>query len=613
MLSGAPTDAGDYTLTVSIPNSNKYYTGSQVVSFSIAKKTVTIAAPDQAILAGQPFQSMMPVYSGFVAGDNVNGAAVAVQAVIAPAANSDLSKAGSAVLQVADIGTLTELAAKNYEFGPTVDGKLTILKAAVDTEKSGESPDGTGSSYKPDANSGIIQTAVIKEPGLPPATLKTDLNEAVAEKLLSSAELQEVKTGADALVYLVLSDADAAKDAAAEQAIGQKALTLNGGMKIGMYFDLSMFKRVGEDAPVQISESGTKVAVGLTVPEDLKLADDTMTRTYTVLYMHDGVVSEIAPIYKDGILLFDADRFSTYSIAYVDTLKPTDNGNATPTASPAPVAPANGADDTAAAEAENPAAVKTKKKTKKTDEPTVQEATATPTPAVQPETDNAGGQQQLPDTVKLQPTDKVEKEKELQLRDAVTKLGKLDPQIHQSFYVQVPDTADGGSGRNVVITIDIPENLRAKGRSFYLVGVDADGKVVVLQNQSTEDGVFSAAAPAGTVWQMVYEDNGAEFSDYVAKDGTIPTTGTDVLHVSTNHCLWHWVVLLAALCGVVLEWLLRKKHKLARVLLAADVAVMVLAAILGWCRWDVPALLLGLALAAGGYILGQKQNKKEST
>ena len=112
---------------------------------------------------------------------------------------------------------------------------------------------------------------------------------------------------------------------------------------------------------------------------------------------------------------------------------------------------------------------------------------------------------------------------------------------------------------------------------------------------------------------MVYEDNGAELSDYVAKDGTIPTTGTDVLHVSTNHCLWHWVVLLAALCGVVLEWLLRKKHKLARVLLAADVAVMVLAAILGWCRWDVPALLLGLALAAGGYILGQKQNKKEST
>lgn len=69
--------------------------------------------------------------------------------------------------------------------------------------------------------------------------------------------------------------------------------------------------------------------------------------------------------------------------------------------------------------------------------------------------------------------------------------------------------------------------------------MDADGKVVVLQNQSTEDGVFSAAAPAGTVWQMVYEDNGAELSDYVAKDGTVPTTGTDVLHVSTNHCLWH--------------------------------------------------------------------------
>ena len=67
---------------------------------------------------------------------------------------------------------------------------------------------------------------------------------------------------------------------------------------------------LGEDAPVQISESGTKVAVGLTVPEDLKLADDTMTRTYTVLYMHDGVVSEIA-----GYTILQNQGFAGNSVA----------------------------------------------------------------------------------------------------------------------------------------------------------------------------------------------------------------------------------------------------------------------------------------------------------
>ena len=607
LLAGEPTDAGDYTLTVSVPAANKYYEGSLTLPFSIAKKTVTVAVADQAMLTGQTFQSAAAVYSGFLDADNVGGAAVAVPCTIAPAAGTDLNKAGTAVLEITDPGALTAEAAKNYQLDTSATGLLTIVEAASGTEKAGSSPDGTGSSYRPGLDSGVIQTAVIREPGLPPTTLNTDLNAAVAQALLSADELQQVQNGANALVYLVLSDADALADAGAENAIAAKAQTLNGSMQIGIYFDLAMYKRVGGNAPVRITEAGTKAAIGITLSEDLKLTDDSMVRTYTVLFDHNGVTGSITPTYRNGILYFDTDLFSTYAIAYVDTVKPSASSAAsqssaasTPAATPAP------AEDIAA-----PAASSKKTGTKKT-KPA---SSASGTPAASSGTQQPGsgstsaGGTQPGNTVRLQPVTEIPKENRLQLADALKKLNKLDDKLKSGFYVQVPDAGDSqDKSQNVAFTIDIPAELQAEGRTFYLVGVDADGKVIVLQNQSMEDGVFSASAAPGTVWQLVYEDGGADLTSQVSGDGTVTAENGTTVRVSTNHCFWHWVILVLAVCGAALAWLLRKKKWAAAAVTALDAAGMVLAMFQGWCRWDGPMLAVGLVLAVGCWLLGRRQN-----
>ena len=43
-LDSAPIDAGKYTVTVSVPDDNKYYLGSSHAEFSIDKATITVKA-----------------------------------------------------------------------------------------------------------------------------------------------------------------------------------------------------------------------------------------------------------------------------------------------------------------------------------------------------------------------------------------------------------------------------------------------------------------------------------------------------------------------------------------------------------------------------------------
>ena len=134
----------------------------------------------------------------------------------------------------------------------------------------------------------------------------------------------------------------------------------------------------------------------------------------------------------------------------------------------------------------------------------------------------------------------------------------------------------------------------------------------MLRNVSMQDGVISASAAPGTIWQVVYEDSGAQLSGSIAQDETVPDSGGAAIKVSTNHCLWHWLVLALALLGTVLEWMLRKKRRAALILLAVDGALMLLAAILGWCGWDFPVFAAGLILTAGSCFLSRKHRGADS-
>lgn len=322
VLSGAPKDAGEYTVTIKIPGDNVYYKGSVEISFTIAKRTIRILPKDQAMLAGQSFKAAEPEYEGFIGNDNKDGSAIATNAVIEPEAGADLTKAGKVVIRVTDAGSLTAEVAKNYELDTTVTAILTIIAIPTNPGK-----DESGSSVKldeQDPDSGIVKIAVIKdEKNLPKTEIEADFTVEVAEALLNASEIERVKGGENALVYLLLSEADDTVTAEEKQKIEALAESTAKGMNIGLYLDLSLYKKVGNDAPSKITQTGNQtVTIDITLPESLKAAN--AERTYYIIYVHDGVAKQIRSQYKDGVLTFEASEFSVYAIAYKDkTVTPT--------------------------------------------------------------------------------------------------------------------------------------------------------------------------------------------------------------------------------------------------------------------------------------------------
>ena len=90
--------------------------------------------------------------------------------------------------------------------------------------------------------------------------------------------------------------------------------------KVGMYLDLSFYKKVGNVNPEMITNlQGKSVQVAIEVPEKLRGGSD-VTRIFYVVRIHDGVAEIIARSVGSPIYV-DCDRFSTYAILYEDTEK----------------------------------------------------------------------------------------------------------------------------------------------------------------------------------------------------------------------------------------------------------------------------------------------------
>ena len=69
-LSGAPTNAGDYTVTITL-NENNDYTGSRTLSFTISKASITIKADDKRADAGTAKPALTYTVTGLASGDTL--------------------------------------------------------------------------------------------------------------------------------------------------------------------------------------------------------------------------------------------------------------------------------------------------------------------------------------------------------------------------------------------------------------------------------------------------------------------------------------------------------------------------------------------------------------
>ena len=132
-------------------------------------------------------------------------------------------------------------------------------------------------------------------------------------------ELDAVSKGSDVEIWLEVTEISATVPNEHKTMVEEKL----GDNKLGMYLDVSLFKQVGEADAQKVTTLNGEITVSFMVPEELRNKDTSVTRTYKVIRVHDGVAEEIDIVYdaEKKTITFKTDRFSTYALTYLDEVE----------------------------------------------------------------------------------------------------------------------------------------------------------------------------------------------------------------------------------------------------------------------------------------------------
>lgn len=105
---------------------------------------------------------------------------------------------------------------------------------------------------------------------------------------------------------------------------------------VAQYLDLKVIMTVEtEDGQVtgEVTELGKELTFTIAIPEALQNTEEGVTREFYIIRVHNGVAETLeVTVNEDGTLSFTTDRFSTYALAYTDTVEEQgDENNETPT------------------------------------------------------------------------------------------------------------------------------------------------------------------------------------------------------------------------------------------------------------------------------------------
>jgi len=162
---------------------------------------------------------------------------------------------------------------------------------------------------------GIIVKEVDQESDFPTTTLNNDVDN-LTSMLLTAAELKRVEKGEDAKIFLEINDIS---DQVSQEDKAKIESDLEDNV-LGMYIDISLFKQIGSDKKTKITNPNGMISVSIQIPESLISSDDSISRTYKIMRLHDGEVSYIEGIYDPTtqMFTFETDQFSTYALVFMD-------------------------------------------------------------------------------------------------------------------------------------------------------------------------------------------------------------------------------------------------------------------------------------------------------
>ena len=161
-----------------------------------------------------------------------------------------------------------------------------------------------------------VEIEVDVDDNAPKTKVETE-NENVAKTLLTDDEKKALDNGEDVSVYLEVVAVDEKTVSGDDKAKIEEEVKKS-GMKVGIYLDLTLFKKVGTNDAVAIHDTnGNMIKVTVTVPEELRSTDASVTRTFYVVRVHNGETTILGETTGNEIT-FKTDKFSTYSLMYKD-------------------------------------------------------------------------------------------------------------------------------------------------------------------------------------------------------------------------------------------------------------------------------------------------------
>ncbi|MBP3338287.1 MAG: LPXTG cell wall anchor domain-containing protein, partial [Lachnospiraceae bacterium] len=143
-----------------------------------------------------------------------------------------------------------------------------------------------------------------------------ELTDDLISKLLTDAEKTRLENGEEVKVWIEATDISASVSQTDKNLIDSK----KGNTTIGMYLDIDLLKQIGSDSPVNITDTDGAVTITLKVPSSLINLNSSVTRTYQMIKVHNGVATVIPCTYDaaNQTISYETDQFSTYALAYAD-------------------------------------------------------------------------------------------------------------------------------------------------------------------------------------------------------------------------------------------------------------------------------------------------------
>ena len=161
-----------------------------------------------------------------------------------------------------------------------------------------------------------IETQVVTKDNTP-AIEVSGLNKELGESVLTDVEKARLNAGDEMNLYMEMTNIDASVSQTERTMIQNKAREAYPGAVVGMIFDMSLYKQIGKDSAVTVTNTGNKALnFKLSVPSAF-LPSSGVKRNFCIIKLHNNSASMVANT-TSTVIPFSTNEFSTYAIVYAD-------------------------------------------------------------------------------------------------------------------------------------------------------------------------------------------------------------------------------------------------------------------------------------------------------